>query len=244
MQFRKKHVQHQGGQRWLRKGSEKRASFDFGAAVRVGLSIDKSQDIDLVLTQCIFGEDMRRWHARPVPRHQRTSFSEQMLDIRVLRGQADHQSRLCGGQIDQLRLDDEYEIRRKETAAKAAEIDRLKSQARKEIADMEARVNTRPMSKEEAARVMDWADVNMAPDNATVTGNLIRVDCAGKQLTLSVKDGRGKIWRMLIADPTHVEVKGEVKGGQALFNCGVQKPRGITVRYTGTGDVTGIEFRR
>lgn len=148
------------------------------------------------------------------------------------------------GQIDQLRLDDEYEIRRKETAAKAAEIDRLKSQARKEIADMEARVNTRPMSKEEAARVMDWADVNMAPDNATVTGNLIRVDCAGKQLTLSVKDGRGKIWRMLIADPTHVEVKGEVKGGQALFNCGVQKPRGITVRYTGTGDVTGIEFRR
>ena len=149
------------------------------------------------------------------------------------------------GQIDQLRLDDEYEIRRKEAAAKAAEIDRLKSQARKEIADMEARVNTRPLSKEEAAKTVDWADVNPLGDS--LKGTLVRVDCAGKQLTLSVRDGAGRVQRLLVSDPAHVEIK----GGDGTFHCGVQKARPVTVLYnpagldkkTVLGEVTGIEFR-
>jgi tetratricopeptide (TPR) repeat protein len=148
------------------------------------------------------------------------------------------------GQIDQLRLDDEDAIRRRETAAKAAEIDRLKSQARKEIADMEARVNTRPLSKEEAAKVVDWADVNSLGDK--VTGTLIRVDCAAKSMTLNVKDSHGKLQRLLVSDPSHVEMK----GGDGTFHCGDQKPRRVIVQYNPAliekgilGEVTGIEFR-
>lgn len=149
------------------------------------------------------------------------------------------------GQIDQLRLDDEQEIRRKENAAKAAEMDRLKSQARKEIMDLEARVNTRPLTKEEAAKVVDWADVNSLGDS--VTGTLIRVDCAGSQMTLNVKDKAGKIQRLQVTDPAHVEMK----GGETTFRCGEQKARRVTVRYNPAldprkgplGEVTGIEFR-
>jgi tetratricopeptide (TPR) repeat protein len=149
------------------------------------------------------------------------------------------------GQIDQLRLDDEYEIRRKDAAAKAADIDRLKSQARKEIADMEARVNTRPMSKDEAAKIVDWADVNSLGE--TLKGTLVRVDCAGKQLTLNVKDAGGKVQRLLVSDPTHVEIK----GGDGTFHCGDQKARRVTVVYNPSvsdrkgvlGEVTGIELR-
>jgi tetratricopeptide (TPR) repeat protein len=149
------------------------------------------------------------------------------------------------GQIDQLRLDDEYELRRKEAAAKAAEINRLKAQARKEIADMEARVNTRPLSKDEADKIVDWDVVNGAP--ATIAGTLVRVDCAGKQLTLNVKDPAGKIQRLLVSDPSHVEIK----GGDGTFHCGVQKAIGVTIRYntatdkkkTLLGEVTGIEYR-
>jgi tetratricopeptide (TPR) repeat protein len=148
-------------------------------------------------------------------------------------------------QIDQLRLDDEDAIRRKEAAAKAADIERLKAQARKEIADLEARANTRPLSKEEAAKVVDWDVVNGPP--ATITGTLVRVDCAGKQFTLSVRDAAGKIQRLLVSDPSHIELK----GGDGTFHCGVQKATGVTIHYntstdkkkTLLGEVTGIEYR-
>jgi tetratricopeptide (TPR) repeat protein len=150
-------------------------------------------------------------------------------------------------QIGQARLDDEDAIRRKEAAAKAAEIDRLKSQARQEIAELEARVNKRPLAKGE--KVYEWDDVNTPPD--AVDGTLIRVECAGSRLTLSLKDAAGKIQKVAIADPSHVEVK----GGAASFRCGAQKPVSLRVRYTPAqkgsagaqpqilGQVTGIEFR-
>ena len=92
-------------------------------------------------------------------------------------------------QIEQQRLDAEDAERRKEAAAKAAEINRLKDQARKELADLEARVNTRPLSAQEAANTVDFDD---AFASEKLTGSLVRVECTGKQLRLSVKNDDGQ----------------------------------------------------
>jgi tetratricopeptide (TPR) repeat protein len=148
------------------------------------------------------------------------------------------------GQIDQFRLDDEDAIRRRETAAKAAEIDRLKAQAKKELNDLEARANSRPMSKDELANTVDWTEIN---GGATLDGSLTRVECVGRQLRLEVKDGKGQIQRLLVPNASQIEMT----GAGAELPCGVQKPRTVRITYKPakdtrkgfTGEATVIEFR-
>jgi len=152
------------------------------------------------------------------------------------------------GKIDELRFEDEERIRLQEAAAKAAELERLKAQARKELADLEARANTRPLSKEETAKVVDWADVN--PEPQTLAGNLTRVDCVGRQLTLTVRDSGGKLQKLTIADASKVEMK-TAKGEDATLACGIQKtPPAIRISYNpagssqkgATGEVISLEL--
>jgi hypothetical protein len=153
------------------------------------------------------------------------------------------------GQIDQQRLDDEDRERRKEAEAKAREIERLKADARKELADLEARVNTRPLSKDEATKTVDWFDDSTA---ATVTGALLRVDCTGKQLRLNLKDDEGSAWNLRVSDTSQFEIK-----GGATLSCGAQKaqPR-VTITYKTaqqaakqnsgkpvSGEAIGLEFK-
>jgi hypothetical protein len=126
-------------------------------------------------------------------------------------------------QIEQQRLDSEDAERRKEAAAKAAEINRLKDQARKELADLEAHVNTRPLSAQEAANTVDFDD---AFASEKLTGSLVRVECTGKQLRLSVKNDDGQTLSLVVPNPQQFEIK----GGDSLI-CGVQKPRRVTVSY-------------
>jgi hypothetical protein len=147
-------------------------------------------------------------------------------------------------QIDELRLDDEDAQRRKEAAAKAAEIERLKAEARREVGRIEARANSKPLSKEEAADTVDWWDVN---GGGTVNGNLTRTECVGKQLRLELKDEKGKLVRLLVSDPSQIEVK----GGKAQFTCGIQTPRPVRITFKPSqnaaekvsGEVVRIEFR-
>jgi hypothetical protein len=150
------------------------------------------------------------------------------------------------GQIEQQRLEAEDAERRKEAAAKAAEINRLKDQARKELTELEARVNTRPLSAQEAANTVDFDD---AFASEKLTGSLVRVECTGKQLRLSVKNDDGQTVNLVVPNPQQFEIKG---GGDSLI-CGVQKPRRVTVSYKPTsktskqaiaGEATGIEFQR
>jgi hypothetical protein len=152
------------------------------------------------------------------------------------------------GEIEQQRLDAEDEERRKEAEAKAREINRLKDEARKELADLEARVNTHPLSAQEAANTVDYDD---AFASEKLTGSLVRVDCAGKQLRLSVKNDEGQTVALVVPDPKQFEIK----GGDSLI-CGAQKPRRVTVSYkpaskaskqdpkAAAGEATGIEFQR
>lgn len=145
------------------------------------------------------------------------------------------------GSIDELRMNDEAEERRKEAAARAADMARLKSQAQKELAEMEARVNTKPISKD--VPTVDWFEVN---GSAKLDGTLTRVVCSGKQYQLEVKDDLGKVQRLLIADPAQVGIS----GGDATIACGVSKtPRQVTITFRPTkdnksfvGEVTGIDF--
>jgi Tfp pilus assembly protein PilF len=152
------------------------------------------------------------------------------------------------GQIEQQRLEAEDAERRKDAEAKAREIDRLKAEARKELADLEARVNTRPLSAQEAAKTVEWFDDT---GSEKIAGSLLRVDCAGKQLRLSLKSDEGKTLSFLVPDPQQFEIK----SGESL-TCGVQKPRRVTVSYKPpknskqdaakgvSGEATGMEFLR
>ena len=148
------------------------------------------------------------------------------------------------GQIDQLRLDDEEATRRREAAARQAEIDRLKNQAKRELADLEAHANAKPLTKEELAKTVDWTEIH---GSATLAGTLTRVQCVSRQFQLDVKDDLGKIQRLLVADPSMLEIT----GGDGTISCGgAQKSRAVVITYKPTtehkgfmGEVTGIEFR-
>lgn len=147
--------------------------------------------------------------------------------------------------IEQQRLDDEAAERKRAAALKAAEIDRLKAQARQELTDLEARVNGQLPKSNGNAPIVDWSET----DDATALslhGTLTRVDCLGKQLRLQVKEPGGAMRLLQISDPSKIEVT----GGEPKFVCGVQKPRSVTVRYrpskpaanTVFGEVTSIAY--
>jgi tetratricopeptide (TPR) repeat protein len=146
------------------------------------------------------------------------------------------------GAIEQQRLDDEAAEKKREADAKAAEIERLKTQARKEVTDLEARANAQGPKKTDNAPVVDWWDDANLP---TLNGTLTRVDCLGKQLKLQVKEASGTVRVMLIADANGIDVK----GGEMKFSCGVQKPREVVIRYKPSkaagvfGEVAGIEYK-
>jgi hypothetical protein len=148
--------------------------------------------------------------------------------------------------IDEQRLDAEDAERRKEAAAKAAETERLKNEARKELAQIEARANTNPLSAEEKAKAVEWFD-----DAGTqkLGGSLVRVECAGKQLRLSVKKDSGETVSFIVPDAKQFEIR----NGDAL-TCGVQKPVRVNISYRpaakgspnskDAGEATLIEFQQ
>jgi len=144
--------------------------------------------------------------------------------------------------IEQQRLDDEAAERAKNAAEKAAEINKLKAQARQEIAAAEARANAQNKTKDDGAPVMDWWGDAKLP---VLNGSLTRVDCGEGQLRLQVRETSGAVRTMLIADPNSVEVR----GGEMKFSCGPQKPRAVTIHYKPSkvagvyGEVAGFEYK-
>ncbi len=140
--------------------------------------------------------------------------------------------------IEQKSIDDEAAKRHQEAAAKEADINRLKTEARREVAALEARANQQNPKSKDNAPVVDWWE----DDSLTFTGSLMRVDCIGKTLRLMVG---AKTFEL--SDPSNVNVR----GGQISFSCGVQKPRNIVVHYKPlmtpvngiAGEITGIEYQ-
>jgi hypothetical protein len=144
--------------------------------------------------------------------------------------------------IEQQRLDDEAAERAKDAAAKAAELNALKTQARRELAAAEARANALNKKKDDNAPVMDWWTDPTLP---VLNGALTRVDCGDSQFRLQVKESSGAVRTMLIADPNVVSVR----GGELKFACGPQKPRAVAIHYKPSkvagvyGEVAGFEYK-
>ena len=153
------------------------------------------------------------------------------------------------GQIEQQRLDAEdrgaAQGRRGERAGNRPP----ESGGAQRTCDLEARVNTRPLSAKEAAKTVEWFDDS---GSEKITGILMRVDCNGKQLRLSVKNDEGKTLSLLVPDTQQFEIK----DGETL-TCGAQKTRRVIVSYkparsesktgcreSGFGEATGMEFPR
>ncbi len=145
--------------------------------------------------------------------------------------------------IDEQRLAAEDAERRKEAEAKAAELDRLKNEARQHLAQLEARANANPLSTEDKAKTVEWFD-----DAGTqkLTGSLVRVECFGKQLRLSVKNDTGQTLTFLVPDAKQFEIR----DGDALA-CGVQKPTPVSISFKpaakgskDAGEATLIDFQR
>jgi hypothetical protein len=147
------------------------------------------------------------------------------------------------GMIETQRLDQEDVERRKEAAERDAEINRLKAEAKQQLADAEARANRNPLSKAERDKAVDWFD---AADEAKVSGTLVRVIC-GKQARLELRESDGKIERFAAGDLSQLEST----GGELKITCGVQKPREVTLSFRPAkdsrrgvaGDVTAIEVK-
>jgi hypothetical protein len=128
------------------------------------------------------------------------------------------------GQIEQQRLDAEDAERRRDAEAKSRDIDRLKNQARQELAELEARVNRHPLTAQEAANTVDFDE---AYASEKITGSLVRVECTGKQLRLSVKNDTGQTVNLLVPDTQQFEI-----GNGETLTCGAQqKPRRVIVTY-------------
>jgi len=128
------------------------------------------------------------------------------------------------GKIETQRLEAEDIELRRVAEEKAREIARLKAEARSEVARIEARVNTNPLSKEEADKVVAFDDTSDAP---VMEGSLTRVECTGTKLRLTVKDAQGKLQTLLVPDTREFEIK----RGETLA-CGAQaKPPRVKVSY-------------
>jgi hypothetical protein len=148
--------------------------------------------------------------------------------------------------IDQQRLEAEDQERRKDAEAKAREMERLKAQARQEVRDIEARANRNSLSEEDAAKAVPWWDANEMPP-ATLSGTLLRVECAGSQFRLVIRKESGQLVRLGVRDPKVIEVS----GGDLKLACGTQVSKAVSVTYTPakntklpvSGEATAIALR-
>jgi hypothetical protein len=115
-------------------------------------------------------------------------------------------------------------------------MDRLKAEARRELSDLEARANTKPLTKDDLAKVVPFFD-HTAP--ATVVGTLTRVDCKGKQLQLSVKGDDGITKVLLVPDSSQFLTMGDT----GTLSCGIQKPRRVQVELVPIPSGAGLDTR-
>ena len=155
------------------------------------------------------------------------------------------QMRLSRMSIEQQRLDYEEAEKRRDAAEKSREIERLKTEARAQLHQAEAKFSESPPPG--AAKPIPWWE-GPKPD-AKATGALKRVDCLPKQqAVLSIETADRKIVKLLIAEPSKVAYTGS---GEVTLGCGVQKPRPITVEYFAkpnpklatAGEVATIDFQ-
>jgi hypothetical protein len=146
--------------------------------------------------------------------------------------------------IEQQRLDYEEAETRRQAEEDAREIEKLKAQARAEVAALEKKYSDKPSGAGQPA--VPWWD-GPKPDSK-ISGTLKQIDCIGKQARLVVQGPDRKLVKLLIVDPGKVVITG---GGERALGCGVQKARPVSVEYFAkpnarlatAGEVATIEFQ-
>jgi len=146
--------------------------------------------------------------------------------------------------VEAQRLDYEAAERKREADEKAAELERLKTEARASLHKSEARFSDGPAKP--AGEVVPWWDG--PKPGGKVAGTLTRVECLGKQARLVIEAGDKKTVKLLIADPSKVAYSG---AGDVKLGCGAQKPRRVLIEYVPkvnarlatAGEVATIEFQ-
>src|SRR5581483_1156949 len=142
--------------------------------------------------------------------------------------------------IEEQRLDYEAAQRRQE----AAELEKLKQQARAEVHALEKKYSDGGQNPEQKA--VPWWDG--PKPGGKVTGSLKQVDCLGKQARLVIDTDEHKPVKLLVTDPGKVAIAG---GGDQALGCGVQKARRVSIEYfpktnarlATAGEVATIEFQ-
>lgn len=153
-----------------------------------------------------------------------------------------HQARMS---IEQQRLDYEAAERKRKADEDAAELAKLKEQARAEVRALEAKYSDAPPSPPD--KVVPWWE-GPHPEGK-FHGTLKQVDCLGKQARLVLEGDDHKPVRLLVSDPGKISITG---AGELTLGCGVQrKPRPIAIEYfpktnprlATAGEVATIEFQ-
>ncbi|MDR3702626.1 MAG: hypothetical protein P4L56_23470 [Candidatus Sulfopaludibacter sp.] len=153
-----------------------------------------------------------------------------------------HQARMS---IEQQRLDYDAAERKRKADEEAAELAKLKDQARAEVHALEAKYSDAPPAP--PGTVVPWSDF---PHPAgKFHGTLKQVDCLGKQARLVLESDDHKPLKLLVSDPGKIAITGE---GELALGCGAQRrPRPVTVEYflkansrlATVGEVATIEFQ-
>jgi tetratricopeptide (TPR) repeat protein len=151
-----------------------------------------------------------------------------------------HQARMA---IEQQRLDYEEAERKRQAAEEAAELAKLKDQARAEVHALESKYSDGPPPE----KVVPWWEGPHG--DAKILGTLRQVECLGKQARLTVEGENKKTVKLLVTDPAKVAITGT---GQLSLGCGVQqKPRRVSIEYftkpnarlATAGEVATLEFQ-
>jgi hypothetical protein len=155
-----------------------------------------------------------------------------------------HLSRLA---LENKKLDFEDAERQRKKDEEAAELERIKNDSLRQIRMAEAAANERLGGPGGAPKPEAWWE---DPKNeASVQGQLVRVDCAQGRMTLVLQDAAKKLARVALpVESSRLKLRGE-EG--TTFSCGaLAKPLAMKVTYAkppkpgqGTlGDATVIEF--
>jgi Flp pilus assembly protein TadD len=105
------------------------------------------------------------------------------------------------------------------------------------------RIDRAPARTEESrrAQVITPESWNAPKGDATLSGELVRVDCAGTSARLHVRSG-GKVAVLQIANPRSVVIRGGP--GERTLTCGAQNNLPVTVEFRAESkSVTSLEFR-
>ncbi len=153
-----------------------------------------------------------------------------------------HQARMS---IEQQRLDYEAAERKRKADEDAAELAKLKDQARAEVHALEAKYSDGPASP--PGKVVPWSD--FPHPEGKFHGTLKQVDCLGRQARLILESADHKPLKLLVSDPGKIAISGT---GELSLGCGAQRTvRPVTIEYfpkpnsrlATAGEVATIEFQ-